>query len=529
MQNVQVKINDQTLEVPQGTPVIEACKKLGIEVPHYCYHPALTPVGSCRMCQVEIKDAPDRPGRVTIACRTSCTNNMVVDTRTDGVKLARAGALEFYLSNHPLDCPICDKAGECFLQDYSYKFGFGQGRFGESRRKGVKRTPLGGHIIFDSERCVLCTRCTRFMDEYAKAPQLAVIGRGAEATIGIFPGRPLDSNYTGNLADICPVGALTLEEFRFKSRVWDLKTQSSLCPLCSRGCNVLLDSKQNQLLRVRPRTNADVNGHFICNVGRFDYLPLASPRGRVTSASERGAVQDPTRTREVLARVAASLATATSVLVVLSARLTNEELVLLKQVLPAAQFVLLKVDAKGGDHILLTGDPWPNREGVRALGPALGIEEITPRALAAAANQTSHAVVFDGALELPPGARQDAVTIVQDVLVHPSWLQATWVLPGTTPAEKSGTFVNVTRRLQKLNAALRPPAGIRSEFDTWVEIGRAMGIVDLAPTAAKAFAQVRSELGVAEATTFDGMPALGVALTSNVQPATAGAPAERHA
>src|SRR5262245_16453191 len=358
-------INDQSLEVAPGTLLIEAIGRLGIEVPHYCYHPALTPVGSCRMCQVEIKDAPDRPGRVTIACRTICQNGMVVDTRTDGVKLARAGALEFYLSNHPLDCPICDKAGECLLQNYSYTYGFAGGRFGEVRRKGIKRTPLGGHIIFDSERCGLCTRGTRFMEEYAKAPQLAVIGRGAEATIGIFPGRPLDSNYTGNLADICPVGALTLEEFRFKSRVWDLHPKESICPLCSRGCSVVLDIKRNELLRVRPRVNPDVNGHFMCNVGRFDYLRLANPEGRVAAMREHGQEVSPARTAETLRRLAQSLSAATDALVIVSPRLVNEEIVLLQKVLPAARLAFEQRDVTGGDGLLQTGDPMPNRAGLR--------------------------------------------------------------------------------------------------------------------------------------------------------------------
>jgi NADH-quinone oxidoreductase subunit G len=501
-----ITINDQTVEVAQGTLLIEAIGKVGIDVPRYCYHPALTTVGSCRMCQVEIKDAPDRPGRVTISCRTTCQQGMLVDTRTDGVKLARAGALEFYLSNHPLDCPICDKAGECMLQDYSFAYGFAGGRFGEVRRKGVKRTPLGGHIIFDSERCVLCTRCTRFMDEYAKAPQLAVIGRGAEATIGIFPGRPLDSNYTGNLADICPVGALTLEEFRFKSRVWDLTPKSSICPLCSRGCNVMLDIKRNELLRVRPRVNSDVNGHFMCNVGRFDYLRLANPEGRVAAMREQGQDVPPERVQDALRRLAQSLAAATDLVVVMSPRLTNEEVMLLQKVLPSARFVFEQRDVKGDDGILQTNDPAPNRPGLRALGVA----EVSRRELDKMVGGASHAVVFDGTYQL---GKTSATVIAHDVLLHESLEGAAFVLPGTTAAEKSGTFINVTGRLQKGNAALQPPAAIRTEFETWFAIGRELGVTDMPATPAMAFIGLRSHSSMPDAqVTFDGFPALGVPL-----------------
>ncbi|MEW6743169.1 MAG: 2Fe-2S iron-sulfur cluster-binding protein [Planctomycetota bacterium] len=513
----RLTIDGRAVEVAPGTLLIEAALQVGREVPHFCYHPSLSPVGSCRMCQITIREG-ERPPRLAIACRTVAMDGMNVETESDLAHEARAGALEFYLSNHPLDCPICDKAGECDLQNFSYRHGYGEGRMVEPRRKGIKRAEFGGHIVFDSERCVLCTRCVRFMQEYAKAPQLTVTGRGVTSTISIFPGQPLDSDYTGNLADICPVGALTLREFRFASRVWDLKPHNAICPLCSRGCNIRLDVKMNRLYRVMPRANPDVNGYFICNRGRFDYLKLASPENRVTTPRVRGEGAPFTLAIAEARRLLNEAGE--NVLAVLSPRLTNEEISLLREVLGKGKLTALEVERGGGDDILRTDDPTPNMAGLARLG----IEVITPDQLGSRLAELASPVLvlLDGEIKLGPNVRGGLrALIVQDVVLSEELLSADIVLPGGTPAEKWGTFINSENRLQKTRAGLRPPDGVRTEFDTWVQIGKEMGLTQLPENPAQAFAALRAELSCEPGLTFDAFPPRGLALASEAVAAEA--------
>ena len=217
----KIQINGREVDADPQQPLIRACHDAGVDVPAYCYHPGLTPVGSCRICQVEVKQG-EAPARVVVACRTPVVEGMVVDTEAPKAHDARRECLEFLLKNHPLDCPICDKAGECDLQDYAFQEGQGEGRSSEPRRKLHKRRSLGDVIVLDEERCILCSRCVRFFEEVPKKPQLTVSGLGSRSVIDTFMGKPLTGNYQGNLADICPVGALTLKPFRFQARVWNL-------------------------------------------------------------------------------------------------------------------------------------------------------------------------------------------------------------------------------------------------------------------------------------------------------------------
>ena len=227
-------IDGKPITVEAGTRVIEAARRLGIEVPFYCYHPGLTIPANCRICMVEIEKFP----KPQVACYTECQDGMVVRTDTDKIKETRRHILEFLLINHPLDCPVCDQAGECWLQDYYLRYGLYDARFYEEKVKKPKAVPIGPNVMLDAERCILCSRCVRFTDEISKTSELGIVNRGDHSEIAVSPEKELDNPYSGNVVDICPVGALTDRDFRFKCRVWYLQKADSICPGCARGCNI---------------------------------------------------------------------------------------------------------------------------------------------------------------------------------------------------------------------------------------------------------------------------------------------------
>src|SRR5262245_4477775 len=245
---VALFIDGRPVVVPKGTTVLQAAETIGIVVPHYCYHPGLSIAGNCRMCLVEIEKTP----KLQIGCATTAAQGMVVRTTTPRVKTTRQGIMEFLLINHPLDCPICDQAGECRLQQYSAEYGTGESRFVEEKIHHEKRYAIGARVTFDGERCIKCTRCIRFCDEVSRTGELGLLERGGHSTIGAFPGRPLDNPYSGNTVDICPVGALTWRPFRFRARVWFLKDTPSVCAGCARGCNVNLATYDGRIHRITP-------------------------------------------------------------------------------------------------------------------------------------------------------------------------------------------------------------------------------------------------------------------------------------
>ena len=259
----KLTIDGKEIEVPAGTNLIEAAKRLGIEVPHYCYHPALSIAGQCRLCMVDIEKTP----RPTIACNTQAADGMVVHTETERVKETRRSMMEFHLINHPLDCPVCDQAGECWLQIYYMKHGLYDPRMTDEKVHKPKAVPLGPHVMLDAERCILCSRCVRFCDEITGTGELGIFHRGDHSEIGLFPGHDLENKYSGNVVDICPVGALTDRDFRFQVRVWYLDTTKSVCPGCARGCNIDVHVNRRRphhadgrrVARLKPRFNAAVN------------------------------------------------------------------------------------------------------------------------------------------------------------------------------------------------------------------------------------------------------------------------------
>ncbi|MEO6695414.1 MAG: 2Fe-2S iron-sulfur cluster-binding protein, partial [Ignavibacteria bacterium] len=264
----KLTIDDREIEFQQGQTIIQAAHNSGIEIAHFCYHPAMTVAGNCRICLVEIEKMP----KLSIACATPATDGMIVRTKSEKVIHAQNAVMEFLLINHPLDCPICDEAGECKLQDYSYQYSVGFSRFDELKTQKDKRVRLGPNVMFDQERCISCSRCIRYCEEIVKDPELTFVQRGDHVTIETFPGEELDNPYSMNVIEICPVGALTSMDFRFKSRVWEMSFTDTICPGCARGCNTIMGVRNNQILRIEPRENLDVNDYWLCDWGRLNTI-----------------------------------------------------------------------------------------------------------------------------------------------------------------------------------------------------------------------------------------------------------------
>src|SRR6478609_10720358 len=263
---VNLTIEDRPVTVPEGTTILEAAKLVGVLIPHYCYHPGLPVAGVCRMCLVEVEKAP----KLAPSCATTVAEGQVVHVHSDKSLDARKGVLEMLLINHPLDCPICDQSGECELQDYTYQEGRDDSRYREPKRFNPAED-FGGDVIYVPNRCILCTRCVRFMDDVAQESVLNVSERGDRAYIGKFEGKDLTHPWAGNVVELCPVGALLSKDFLNKARAWELDRTASICPNCTQGCNMIVETRDNMVVRLRPRPNDDVNKYFMCDHGRLNY------------------------------------------------------------------------------------------------------------------------------------------------------------------------------------------------------------------------------------------------------------------
>jgi NADH-quinone oxidoreductase subunit G len=468
----RIVLNGREIEVDPKQPLIRACHDHGVDVPMYCYHPGLKPVGSCRICQVEVKQG-EAPPRVVVACRTPVAEGMVVDTEAPKAHDARRECLEFLLKNHPLDCPICDKAGECDLQDYAFAEGQGEGRSSEPRRKLEKRRSLGDVIVLDEERCILCSRCVRFFEDVTKKPQLTVSGLGAKSTIATFMDRPLSGNYQGNLADICPVGALTLKDFRFQARVWNLSKTQSTCGECSRGCAISVEVlRSGEVKRVRPRYDHQVNQWWMCDAGRSALeshnLPPAPDEdlcaGRLAGAARRGwSGLERASLEEALAEAADALA-GRSASVVLSPDVTQEEaataLALARALGASACFVSPPPNGLA-DELLHTGDPCANRKGLQTLG----VEGLAPADVLARLAACEAALLIgagvgarlgeEGLLALPSALRLVQFDLV---LTRASALQVGVGVPDAF--ETGGHRLNVDGLRRELAPARSMPRGV---------------------------------------------------------------------
>jgi NADH-quinone oxidoreductase subunit G len=471
----KIHINGREVEADAKQPLIRACHDHGVDVPMYCYHPGLTPVGSCRICQVEVSGGPGQPSRVVVACRTPVTAGMRVQTDTQKAHDTRRECLEFLLKNHPLDCPICDKAGECDLQDYSFNEGQGRGRSSEPRRKLEKRKSLGDVIVLDEERCILCSRCVRFFEDVTKKPQLTVEGLGSRSVINTYMDKPLGGNYQGNLADICPVGALTSKKFRFQARVWNLSKTLSTCAECSRGCSITVEAlRGKEVKRFRPRYNPHVNQWWMCDAGRHAHAPVTraiAPAGqalggRLRSACARGFNGlEPVDVDAALDVAADVLAAHREPAMVVSPFATQEEgaaALALAKALGAKPHFLAPAANALKDDLLHTGDPCPNRRGLTQLGLLpLDVARIDEHVRSKSAALFIGERVLELAGEktlasLPHGLRLLAFDVA--ALDVPQ-LFVCFGVP--THVEKQGTWLNVDGHVGALNVAISAPAGVR--------------------------------------------------------------------
>jgi NADH-quinone oxidoreductase subunit G len=442
----KITVNGREVEADPKKPLIAACHSNHVEVPHYCYHPGLEPVGSCRICQVEVQQGTG-PARVVVACRTYPAEGMVVQTESQKAHDTRRECLEFLLKNHPLDCPICDKAGECDLQDYTYAEGQAAGRTHEPRRKLEKRKSLGDVIVLDEERCILCSRCVRFFEEVTKKPQLTVSDLGSRSTIATFADRPLTGNYQGNIADLCPVGALTLSKFRFQARVWNLVKMASTCAECSRGCSTTVEVlRGGEVKRFRPRENAAVNKWWLCDTGRFAFAHVNAP--------ER---LDGKGNREGLARVRDLLAEDPAAMIVASPFCTQEEgaaILELARARGVQAYFLSPAPNRLKDELLHTGDPCPNRRGLTELGfaPLAPAEIGKPRTLLLFGERSA---------ELAGAALAGAARVALFDCHALTQSNVAVCIGVPTHVEKSGTWINVDGQRGVLGAARQAPPDVR--------------------------------------------------------------------
>jgi NADH-quinone oxidoreductase subunit G len=497
------------VEVGKKENVIQAARKAGVEIPHYCWHPDLSVVASCRMCLVEVGDR--RPNgdivmgpKLVPACQTPTKPDMVVQTQTPKVKQSQATTLEFLLLNHPLDCSICDQAGECYLQDYTYKFGHAQSRLQEPKLQRLDKHHIGEQIVLFTDRCVMCTRCVRFTREISGSAELQIINRGSSEEIDIFPGHPCNNKLAGNVVDICPVGALCSKDFLYKKRVWWLKHQESVCTGCSTGCSIHVDQNEDRVYRLRPRENPLAQGRFMCDEGRFGFHYIHDPNRFVApvvkknsagsdislSSSAANPFEDPwprviETTRDALARPDRLS------LIVLSPFMTCEEAYLLaswgKKLPKPAQLALGPIPVEGMD------DHYPR--GPKGESPSPRATKFTIRAEKAPNRWGVAAVIahFEGTLvewdsladDLQAGRFQQAYLVggapgyldrldpalfakmsfvaVQDILPSKITDMASVILASGSFAEREGAVVNHAGLAQLIHPAIRSPGTARPD------------------------------------------------------------------
>jgi NADH-quinone oxidoreductase subunit G len=524
---VKVKVNDIEVDADPKDNCILAARKAGVEIPHYCWHESLSVVASCRMCLVEVGETkPD--GTVAMGpklvpgCQTPIKEGTVIRTDSSKVKTSQQMTLELLLLNHPLDCSICDQAGECYLQDYTYKYGKAHSRLDEPKLQREDKYHIGEQIALFTDRCVMCTRCVRFTREISGTAELQVVARGSHEEIDVFPEQPCNNKLAGNVVDLCPVGALCSKDFLYKKRVWWLKHAESVCTGCSTGCSISVDQNENKVYRLRPRENPLAQGHFMCDEGRFgfkyihDERRLKTPRvnrDKGVSAPARAASTAPTdlqfsdpwsgvleTTRKRITE--AIKADAHGFVAVFSPFMTVEEAYLLASFIKGidrrARLVLGPVPVVGEDDrypkgpkgeppapnktkFTIRAEKCPNRVGVEAVlrhfeGDVIPIASITQRADAKAwffvggyqSGWVTEAI--DRAVGTP------SLLIVQDIFPSPLSERADVVLASATFAEREGTYINHAGLAQSTQAAIRPPADVRSDGRMLMELSQRTGL-----------------------------------------------------
>ncbi len=521
---VNVQINGTWYRFPKGTRIADACNSVGVHVPCFCYHPKLSVAGSCRMCLVE-QGMPPRlaPGtsptynddgyqtiqwmpRAVIACANTVAENMGIRTNGTLCAEARRAVLEFLLTNHPLDCPICDQAGECKLQEYTADYGRTEHRFTESKIKKGKNISIGPRVNLDQERCVLCRRCVRFMKEIVGEEVLGVVGRGGHNAIACYPGKTLDSNYSMNVVDLCPVGAMTSKDFRFKMRVWFLKSTPTIDVHCGTGVNINIWTRGSQVYRITPRQNDEVNSCWMPDSYRLDYKYINAPERILTPLirTDKGAPQRPAAWEPLLRTVAEQLKRCKSegreLAIIASAGLTDEELYLTRYLATLLGVTNVDIVPRVGesDGMLISADRNPNTVGAKLI---LGKDGATLPSMVRGirTGRISSLIVLGEDVTQEADVPVEALEKLEYLLVvahseNPTTAAADVVLPGVTFAEKSGTMINVTGRIQRLNQAIEPLGETRADWQILSELLRVCSDMPLKAAEATSPMEILTEM-----------------------------------
>lgn len=486
----KLTIDGHEIEVEDGLNLIQAASRIGIEIPHFCYHPALSVVAQCRQCLVEVEGVP----KVMPACNTFVRDGLIVKTDSERAVKARKATVEFTLINHPLDCPICDKGGECPLQLTTVEHGPGYSRIeGPEQKKVRQKYYLSDKILYDPNRCIMCTRCVRFTDEITQTGELGFNGRGFRKKIVVFPGKELNNVLSGNVTDLCPVGALLNKNNLHEERVWYWKFTDSVCSLCSNGCNITVgvDPRKGKVSRVRPRTNMDVNEHWICDIGRYDFKDIQEKETRlkdpIVREGEGFKLSDWEQSLDIVAeqiKNAISFSPDT-VGIIASPTQTNEELFLLKKIGQvtgtssiAGNIGLINQPKKFG---LLSTDPYPNSSGVKDMGYQYGsgsvlsiIDSILEgwiKVLYVAGLDLFEVVTEDDADKLRRALSKLKLLVVQDYKLTETVRMAHVILPGVSAYEKNGTFTNDRGRVQRIRKAIDPPGTAKPDWEILTSLG----------------------------------------------------------
>lgn len=497
---LNVQIDGVWHQFPKGTRVIEACEQAGSYVPRYCYHKKLSSPGNCRMCLIEMgmpKMGPDRKPelgadgkpiinwmpRPQISCAQDIAEGMGVRTNSPLAQECRKGVMEFLLINHPLDCPICDQAGECRLQEFSVEYGNQSSRFLENKVKKPKAVQLGPRVTLDDERCILCSRCIRFCQEIAHDDVLGFVDRGSHTVLTAHPGKRLENNYSLNTVDICPVGALTNTDFRFKMRVWFLKETKSICTSCATGCNTVIGAREDVVYRQTPRENDAVNSCWMCDYGRLNFDFISSERRLLEPRVLQGDKLSATDWKTAITTTALQLRhfNGWSIAIIASGRMTNEEMWLTSQIAKSlgVQFIDIVPRRGPGDDILLSEDRNPNTNGARLLGltdqPGARLGAISD----ALKSGQIQALVVLGESPLDCGISVEQLKnlpafILMSILSDDATDLATAVLPSAAFAEKRGSMINGDGRLQRLNRAVRTPGNARDDWEILRDLYQAL-------------------------------------------------------
>jgi NADH-quinone oxidoreductase subunit G len=510
-----ITVDGKTIEATQGQMILQACLDSGMALPHYCYHPGLSIPANCRICLVEVEGLP----RLVPSCQTPIRDGMVVHANSTKAIANQKQVMEYLLINHPLDCPVCDQAGECSLQDYSYEYGRSQSRFEEDKAKKPKKD-VGDNIYLYADRCIMCTRCVRFTREVSGTSELFVEGRGHREMISIFPGQPINNKLSGNVVDLCPVGALLDKDFLFKQRVWLLKQAPSISPADSGGENIFVEYNEGVVYRIKPRYNAEVNQWWISDDTRYSHKPLRDEkRLKVARKSEHGTpvsttFGDALNTAVTDLRAIVSQNGVGSLFGLLSPMMSCEEAWLFGQAIrsidPQAMLALGPVPTSGEDETFknpqtgkltftIKAEKVPNAAGVRRMLEKLGGPQTSWDDLVSNGRSEIRSLkggwIVGGYLsnwiprDMPEIFRQSGnrYLVVQDILANSLTNTAAVVLPSAAWAEKDGTWENFAGKMQAFTAAVPPPEGTRRENDVYYSILGRSGIANVAG--------IRAELG----------------------------------